>query len=173
LLQRPAERDQFGQRLGDAGAEGGDDVLDLGPSVARVGLSVGGDHALVDAPGGLDLDVLVGREQRAQARPLLVGEQVVAGVEGPPRPVERVLSSASVTAGVLLDSATAPVQRVTSQTDHVEGVHDRDGVGQFLGGGGLEPGGGTPAAISSSGGNPSIATNLHTVTPSRRAVRRG
>jgi hypothetical protein len=39
-----------------------------------VGFAVGGDHALVDAPGGLDLDVLVGGEQGFQSLLLLVGE---------------------------------------------------------------------------------------------------
>jgi len=37
-------------------------------------LAVGGDHPLVDAPGGLDLDVLVGGEQIGQSGLLLVGD---------------------------------------------------------------------------------------------------
>ena len=37
-------------------------------------MAVGGDHALVDAPGGLDLDVLIGAEQGGQPGLLFVGE---------------------------------------------------------------------------------------------------
>ena len=49
------------------------------------GVAVGGDHALVDAPGRLDLDVLLDGEQRLDPGGLLVGEQVSAGVQGPAR----------------------------------------------------------------------------------------
>ena len=84
---------------------------------------------LVDAPGGLDLNVLVGREQVDKPSLLLVGEQVGTGVQGPPRTVEGVAGAAAVPAGVLLDAASALVQGVTSQTHHMEGVHDHNGVG--------------------------------------------
>jgi len=47
-------------------------------------LAVGGDHALVDAPGRFDLHVIIGREQVGQPVLLLLGEQVGAGVRGPP-----------------------------------------------------------------------------------------
>ena len=50
-----------------------------------VGVLVGGDHPLVDAPGGLDLDVLIDSEQGGQAVGLLVGEQLGAGMQGAPR----------------------------------------------------------------------------------------
>ena len=53
-----------------------------------VGVAVGGDHALVDAPGHLDLDVVLDREQRMDPLLLLVGEQVGAGVQGAPGGVE-------------------------------------------------------------------------------------
>jgi hypothetical protein len=43
---------------------------------------VGGDHPLVDAPGGLDLDVLIDGEQGRESGGLLVGEQVGTGVQG-------------------------------------------------------------------------------------------
>jgi hypothetical protein len=45
---------------------------------------VGGDHPLVDAPGGLDLDVLIDGEQGRESGGLLVGEQVGTGVQGLP-----------------------------------------------------------------------------------------
>lgn len=40
-------------------------------SLLPVGFAVGGDHLLVDPPGRLDLDVLVGREQRVESVHLL------------------------------------------------------------------------------------------------------
>ena len=48
-------------------------------TTAAVGVAVGGDQALVDGPGGLDLDVLIAAEESLEADALLVGEQVRAG----------------------------------------------------------------------------------------------
>ena len=84
---------------------------------------------LVDRPGGLDLDVRVAGEQGVQPASLSVGEQVGAGVQGPPGPVERIGGAAAVAVELLLDPAAASVQRVAGQADDVEGVHYRDGVG--------------------------------------------
>ena len=53
-------------------------------------VAIGADHALVDPPGRLDLDVVLAVEQRAQALSLPFGEQVGAGVQGPPGTIERV-----------------------------------------------------------------------------------
>jgi len=41
-----------------------------------------------------------------------------------------------VTVDGLLDPASTPVQRVTGQTDDVEGIDDRDRLREFFGGGG-------------------------------------
>jgi len=89
---------------------------------------------------------------------LFVGEQAGSGVQGPPRLVERVTGAAAVPVGVLLDSAPAPVERVAGQADHMEGVHDRDRVGELFGGGGLEP------------GEPIHRDDLHTVAPGLRPL---
>ncbi len=94
----------------------------------------------MDPPGRLHLHVLLGSEQVDQAVLLLVGKQAGSGMQGPPCTVERVVLAAAVTVGALLDPAPAPVQGVTGQTHDVEGVHHRYRAGQFLGGGGLEPG---------------------------------
>src|SRR5674476_509577 len=79
LVQRPAERDDLAQGGRNVVADGGDqpghELAALGP----VGFAVGSDHALVDGPGGLDLDVLVGGEQVVEACALSGGEQVSAG----------------------------------------------------------------------------------------------
>jgi hypothetical protein len=45
-----------------------------------------------------------------------------------------------VPTGGLLDAAAALVQSIAAQAHDVERVHHRDRVGQFLAGGGLEPG---------------------------------
>lgn len=101
---------------------------------------VGRDDALVDAPGRLGLDVLLVREHCVQACPLPVGEQARPGVQGAAGFVKRVALEPAVTGGVLLDPTPADIQRVAGEADHVERVHDGDGVGEFLGGSGLEPG---------------------------------
>ena len=76
----------LGSGVGVAGA----DRLDQGAhqlvSLAAVLVSVGGAHFPVDAPGRFDLGVSVCREQGGEALGLFVGEEVNAGVEGPPRP---------------------------------------------------------------------------------------
>ncbi|TDO56678.1 hypothetical protein EV651_11265 [Kribbella sp. VKM Ac-2571] len=61
-------------------------------------------------------------------------------MQGSPGRVERVAFAATVAVDDLLDPAAALIERVAGQVHDVEGVHDRDRVGQFLGGGGLEPG---------------------------------
>ena len=49
--------------------------------------------------------------------------------KSPARSVERVVLAAAVAMDGLLDPASALVQRVASQADDVEGVHDGDRVG--------------------------------------------
>jgi hypothetical protein len=55
---------------------------------------IGSDHPLVDAPGGLDLDVLIDGEQRREPGGLLVDEQV-GPFAGSPGTVERVALTAA------------------------------------------------------------------------------
>lgn len=88
-VDRPAfegapERGQLGQGGRDAGAEEGDDGIHELASACPVGLTVCSDHALVDAPGRLDLHVLVGGEEVRDPLFLFVGEQVGPGLQGPP-----------------------------------------------------------------------------------------
>ena len=58
LVECPAEAAEFGQGGGDALVQGVDDGGHGGASASPVGVAVGGDHSLQDAPGGLDLDVI-------------------------------------------------------------------------------------------------------------------
>jgi hypothetical protein len=113
LLEGPPEPSQLGQCCRDSVADGLDQRRHQIAPVLAVGFAVGADHPLVDAPGRLDLDMLLDREQGRQPGALLVGEQVRAGVQGPPGPVQRVVLAAAVPVEVLLDPAAALVQRVT------------------------------------------------------------
>jgi hypothetical protein len=79
-----------------------------------VGLAVGADHPLVDAPGRLDLDMSIGRERVAQPLALPVGQQGGAGVQGAARLVQRIVLAAAVAVQVLLDPAPAAVQGIAS-----------------------------------------------------------
>jgi hypothetical protein len=81
-------------------------------ALAAVGVPVGGDHLLVDAPGRLHLDIGVGGAQVLEALSLLAGEQVGAGKQCSSGPVERVAGESPVAVEILLDPAPASVQRV-------------------------------------------------------------
>ncbi len=108
-VEGPPEGDELGQRARNALFDGHDELRHQRPASGAVGFAVGGDHALVDALGGLDLDVLVGGEQGCQPVLLLVGEQVRTGVQGPPCAVERVVGAAAMPVEVLLDASAAAV----------------------------------------------------------------
>ena len=103
-------------------ADGGDQRGHELASLRAVGFAVGSDHALVDGPGRLDLDVVVTGEQGLETLLLLVGEQVRSGVQHSAGVEQWVAGAAAVPDGVLLDAAPASVQRVTGQTCHVERV---------------------------------------------------
>jgi hypothetical protein len=94
--------------VAEGGNEGGHDLAPPG----AVGFTVGGDHSLVDAPGGFDFDVSIGGEQLLEPSALLVGEEVRAGVQGAPGPVERIGGAAPVAVDDLLDPAAAAVEGV-------------------------------------------------------------
>ena len=140
LFQGSAEGSEFDERGRDAAAEAGDELLHQAMATGRVGVPVGGDHSLVGGMGDLDSDVSVVGEQGIKPVLLFVGEQARAGVEGPARRVERVAGTAAVSVEVLLDPAAALVEGVAGEADDVEGIHHRDRVRQFFGGGGLEAG---------------------------------
>ena len=115
LLQRSAQGHELPEPGRDAVADRLDELDHQLPSGLAVGVSVGGDHPLVDPPGRFDRDMVVGGEEVAQPLGLLVGEEVGAGVQGPSRGVERVVLVAAVAVDDLLDPAPAPVQGVAGQ----------------------------------------------------------
>ena len=88
--------------------EGVDDLVQRGLAGGSVGVAVGGDDALVDAPGGLDLDVVLVGEDGGEPVVLSVGEQLCPGAQDPADAVERVPGTSVVPAGFLLDSLPAP-----------------------------------------------------------------
>jgi hypothetical protein len=57
FLQGPSEGSGLGQAGRDGMGEFGDQGLHPGLARGGVGFAVGGDHLLVDVPGGLDFDV--------------------------------------------------------------------------------------------------------------------
>ena len=102
-----------------------------------LGLAVGGDNALVNAPGRFDLDMLLDREHGVEAGGVLVDEQTCTGVQGPARLLQRIPDAATMPENVLLDALPAPVEGVAGQTNDMERVHHRDRVGQLFRRGGL------------------------------------
>ena len=87
LLQGPPEGDDFRQGTGDALAQRLDELGHQGAARLAVGLAVGRDHLLIDAPGDLDLDVTLDGEQCLEPVVLALGEQVDAGVQHAPCPL--------------------------------------------------------------------------------------
>jgi len=65
---------RFDERGWDAGGGGVDHGVHCFVPELSVGFVVGGDHALIDAPGRFDLDMLGEWEQRFESRLLSVGE---------------------------------------------------------------------------------------------------
>lgn len=77
-------------------------------------------------PGRLDLDVLRLSKWGVSLRASLLRDQVVARGEGASGRVERVADPAAVTVELLLNPASAAVERNSGNTDDVEQVHDRN-----------------------------------------------
>jgi len=61
-------------------------------------------------------------EHGGEALVLAIGEQLGAGAQDPPDPVERVPGAAAVPTGLLLQALAAAVQGVAGEGDDVEGV---------------------------------------------------
>ena len=90
---------------------------------------VDGADLLGAVPGHGDLVVAFVRVQSpSEAGALPVGETLGAGVQEVADAVERVAFPAAVAVDVLLDAASALVQRLAGEGDDVEGVEHRDGV---------------------------------------------
>jgi hypothetical protein len=84
------------------------------------------------------LDVLCDGEHCPDLGGRPVGEEVGAGVQGPPVSVERVARTAAAALRILLGPAPTAVERATRQIHDAERVHHRDRGWQRLTGGGLE-----------------------------------
>ena len=121
-FQRPAQRNDLGQRSGNAGTDRADHCPHELFASGAVRFAVRGDDALVDTPGRFDFGVVVRNEQGLQPVFLLLGEQIVPGVQGPAGCVERIPGPSSVTNGLLLDTLAAPVQGIAGKPDDVKRV---------------------------------------------------
>ena len=108
-------------------------------SQARVLGPVGLDQALVNAPAGMDRSVALVGEQGLKVPGLGIGEQVGAGVQRVPGPVEPVSCPAPTPCG--LPTGCGGTGRACRQARETtwNGVHDRPGLGELLSGGALEP----------------------------------
>lgn len=122
LFQGASEASDLDERGGDAAADCIDDGLHHLLAELLVGFPVRGDHALIDAPGRFNLDVLLDGEYRLQACGLLVGEQARPGVQGASRFVERIAGATTMPEGGLLDALPAPVECLASEPHDVERI---------------------------------------------------
>jgi len=100
--------------------------------------------------------MLVVGEQGVQPCPLFLGEQVGAGVQGPPGGEQWITAAAAMAVQFLLDALAALVEGFAGQTHDVERVHHGNRVGELFGGSGFEA------------GEPVHRDDLHPVAPRLR-----
>lgn len=103
-----------------------------------VGLAVGVDDVLVDAPSDIDCDALITGKQIKNLVLLARGEQARSGVQDTPRLVQGISDAAAPCVELLLDAPTALIEGITGQAYDMEGVHDSRDIGQFFSGRALE-----------------------------------
>lgn len=96
LAEGAAQLAELAQGGGNAFFEGVEDGGHCLLTLGGVGVAVRRDHPLQDAPGGLDLDVVLVGEQYAEAFSSPVGEEVLTGVQGLAGPAQRVVLVAAV-----------------------------------------------------------------------------
>ena len=118
----PSELGELVEAGGDTAAEAVDDPGHGRLPGGLVGVAVGGDDVLVDAPADLDRQVLVVGEEGGEPGLLSVGEQALAGPQRPARRIQGVAGVAAMAEGVVLDALPGQVELVADQGDHVEGV---------------------------------------------------
>jgi hypothetical protein len=132
-LQGAAEGGHFSQPGRHAGADRVDRCAELGFRGAAVGVSVGGDDALVDAPGRFNFDVALVGEHGVQAGVLLVSGQLDAGAQHAADAVERLTGAPAVPAGLLLDSVAAAVQGIAGEVGSAGGAVSASRLVRFTG----------------------------------------
>ena len=128
--QGSAEAGDLGDR---AGRERGDDLLGDAPALGRVGGLVDRAELLVALPGQVDLPVGSPASRHGVELGLLAfGEVLDAVAQQPADLVERVVLVAAPAERLLLDAAADLVDDLGAELDDVEGVEDRDRVGQLV-----------------------------------------
>src|SRR5699024_12132714 len=71
-------------------------------------------------------------EQACDPLLLLGREQISACVQSPPRSIQGVFRSSTMTRGLLLNTTTNIIESITGALDDMEGVHHFDRIGQIL-----------------------------------------
>ncbi len=97
-------------------------------------MAVGGAELLGARPGDVDLKVFVGSgcDRFLEPGPLLVGELLRAGAQEVLDPVERVALATAMAESLLLDPASALIDRGGAELHNVKGIEDRDGVFELV-----------------------------------------
>ena len=85
-------------------------------------MGVGGDDLLIDQPGELDGEVLVGVENAGEVGVLASREQLQAGAGDAPNPAKRVAGMTTPAQGLLLDALAAGVELGAGQRHEVKRV---------------------------------------------------
>ena len=112
--------------------EAGDHLLRNPPTFGGGGV-VDGAELLVTLPGHVDLAIgLAGLQTPGELGLLAFGQMLHTVAEEAADLVKRVVFVASVADGVLLDAAADLVNDLRPEADDVEGVKDRDRVGQLV-----------------------------------------
>ena len=128
-LEGAAEPSHFGDR---ARREAGDHLLRNPPTFGGGGV-VDGAELLVTLPGHVDFAVgVAGLQTLGELGLLAFGQMLHTVAEEAADLVERVVLVPSVAEGVLLDAAADLVDDLGSEANDVEGVEDRDRVGQLV-----------------------------------------
>lgn len=110
LFQGAAYASDLDQRGRDADREGVDHGLHplLAPGLVR--FPVGGDDALIDAPGRLDIEVFLAGEHSLQPGVPTLDEETGAGVQGAADPIEQITGATAMPERVLLDTLRTQIE---------------------------------------------------------------
>lgn len=138
-LERRPKTPQFFQFIRDCSGQSVDESAHEFLALGRVS-SIGGDRVLVELPTHQQGSMIVGSEDRVEAMFLSVGEQSDAGANRFADPVEVITRPAPAAMEFGLQSSPRLIELRAHEGNHMEGVHDRSGVGHHVVGGFLVSG---------------------------------
>ena len=114
--------------------------LHQGLTADFIGIAIGINNALVDAPGDFEGDVAIAGEQVEDPVLLAWDEQAGSGVEHTASLVEGIRAPAAPMVEFMLNAPTTLIESITGEVYDVEGVHDRGCVWELFSGCAFEPG---------------------------------